>query len=667
MQRLAASPTADLSVEAQLGAERRARALLSRVARLAGAADSERGVLQTALDAVCEGTGWPLGHCYLLAEDGLVHSSGLWCGADDPRFDAFVALTERLPFARGAGLPGRVLDWGRPAWIADVADDPNFPRAAPYLAAGLGAAFAFPVSADDAVLAVLEFFTDHAELPDQALLDVLDSIGALVGHLLLRRRSGRALAASEARFRAVADSASDAVIAVDEDGAVSFWSLAAERMFGRTADEMRGRSLDAIIPDALRPAHHAGLSRVRQTGESKLAGRAVEVPGLRADGSSFPAELTLGVGGDGDGRIITAVIRDCTERREAEARLRAQSDELHRQHEALRRSHTELVDAHRLMGRIFTAYAEILPGTVLDGRYRLDESIGAGGYGVVYRAQHLGLDRPVAVKLFRPASGRVSPEQLRRFQREGVVMCRVRHDNAVAVLDAGVSADGLPFLVMELLVGETLASALTRLSVLPARRAVLLAADLARALGAVHAAGLAHRDVKPENVFLHRADGQEITKLLDFGIVRLLEDSELDARLTETGQVLGTPHYIAPERLTGDLGDERADIFSLGVLLYRALTGRPPFPSPLQVGWNLAMSVGPSPLRGHAPELPEPLDTLLARALAVDPAARPDATLLAEALSMLAPLVPDRPIRAPADVQAHAAPTVTLGTDPTDR
>ena len=549
----------------------------------------------------------------------------------------------------------------------DVALDGNFPRAAPFLAAGLGAAFAFPVCADDAVLAVLEFFTDHVVLPDQALLDVLDSVGALVGQLLLRRRSAHALAASEARFRAVADSASDAVIAVDEQGRVSFWSRAAEAMFGRSAAEMLGSTLDLIIPDPLRQAHRVGLGRVRETGVSVLAGRAVEVPALRADGTSFPAELTLGIGGAGDARIITAVIRDCTERREAETRLRAQSDELHRQHDALRRSHAELVDAQRLMGRIFSAYAEILPGTILDGRYRLDESIGSGGYGVVYRALHLGLDRPVAVKLFRPASGRVSPDQIWRFQREGAAMCRVRHENAVVVMDAGVSADGLPFLVMELLEGETLAATLGRDRVLTARRALGLASSVARALEAVHAAGLVHRDVKPENVFLQRTDGPEIPKLLDFGIARLMEEADTDARLTETGQVLGTPHYIAPERLSGEPGDQRADIFSLGVLLYHALVGRPPFPSPLQYGWLMAMSVGPPPLRELEPTLPEALDTLLGRVLAMDPDARPNASLLAEALSMLAPMVPDRALCLPAEEPVAAATTMTAELHTTER
>ena len=665
MRELSPREVPDASPERQLRWERRARQLHADVAARASAEPTERGVLATALHAVYAHTVWPLAHCYVLEADGLLHSARLWQGADGRRFGAFVSLTESLPFAAGAGLPGRVLALGRPAWITDVAGDVNFPRAAPYLDAGLGAAFAFAVLAGGQVLAVLEFFADHAQPPDEALLDVLGAIGHLVGQLVARRRAERALAVSEARFRAVADSAPDAVVAVDVEGRVTFWSRAAERMFGWSADQQLGQPLDVIIPPELRAAHHAGMARVRETGVSRMAGRAVEIRAVRADGTTLPVELTLGMGEEPDGRLFTAVIRDITARVEARERLRAQSDELLAQHQALQRSHAELVDAQQLMERIFSAYAEILPGTILDGRYRLEEAIGSGGHGIVYRSVHLALGREVAVKLFRPASGRVTAEQVRRFQREGQARCRVAHPNVVAVLDAGVSADGLPFLAMDLLRGETLAAVLRREGTLGLREALRLAAALSDGLAAMHDAGLVHRDIKPENVFVHREGAVVIPKLLDFGIVRLLEDDAEEHRLTRTGSVIGTPAYIAPERLGGDPGGCPADVFSMGVLVYRAVSGRSPSPERGGPLWAARPAHAFTPLTDLDPVVPAALDLTLRQVLDPDPSGRLTARSLAHALRRLAEGAPDRRL-SPPPAPAPADETVAFETPTTD-
>lgn len=172
-----------------LAEERRARALLARVAEGVGAAPTVEGALLGALRAVCAHTGWPLGHCWLRDDDGALSSARLWVGADNGRFHDFVAMTEGLRFPAGVGLPGRVLASGRPAWITHVAADANFPRAPVYLAAKLGAAFAFPARGDGGVLAVLEFFADGAQPPDGALMDVLHTTGVLVGHLIEQRRA----------------------------------------------------------------------------------------------------------------------------------------------------------------------------------------------------------------------------------------------------------------------------------------------------------------------------------------------------------------------------------------------------------------------------------------------------------------------------------------------
>lgn len=656
MKDLIPRSSAHTAPELRLSWERRARALMTDVAVRAGTERDEDGVLLAVLRLICEATGWPLGHCYLARTPQLLSSTRLWHGAEDPRFAAFVAQTEATDFERGRGLPGRVLELGRPAWIEDVAYDSNFPRAASFLASGLGAAFGFPASAGAQVLAVLEFFADHPEPPDESLLDVLHAIGILTGQHLARCRAEAALARSEARFRAVTDAAKDAVIAADMWGNVSFWSPSATTLLGHDAASMVGQPLDRIIPHGLRQAHRVGLDRLRETGESRLIGRAVEVSALRADGVTVPVELTLGH--QAEAGLVTAVIRDISERKAAEAKLLAHQDELRRQHVALQKSHAELIDAQRLMERIFTAYAEILPGTVLDGRYRLEEAIGAGGFGVVYRARQVSLDRPVAVKLFRPASGRVSAEQLRRFQREGPAMLRVRHVNAVSVLDAGVSSEGLPYLVMELLDGRTLAEALEHDGPLSPRRAAIVAAEVAEALSAVHAAGLVHRDIKPENVFLHREGGAIVTRILDFGIARTLDDEPDSERLTHTGRSVGTPAWIAPERLGGEAGDERADVWCTAALLYRCVSGRPPF-SRVTHWTAMAALDRVSPLAALDAGIPAALDGLVRAGLAFAPDERPSAADLAAALRELAPSLPDHPV-APTGAPPSPASTTDL-------
>ncbi len=184
--------------------------------------------------------------------------------------------------------------------------------------------------------------------------------------------------------------------------------------------------------------------------------------------------------------------------------------------------------------------AQAVPGTVLGGRYRLDQPIGGGSFGTVFRARHLELNRDVAVKILATSAG-TDPEALKRFRREGDSACRVQHPNAVAVFDFAVNAGGVAYLVMELLEGHSLEKELEERGPLPARRSALIVIPVCSALAAAHAAGVVHRDIKPSNVFLHRSGQREIAKILDFGIAKLAADSALGQSLTVDGSLLGTP------------------------------------------------------------------------------------------------------------------------------
>ncbi len=213
-----------------------------------------------------------------------------------------------------------------------------------------------------------------------------------------------------------------------------------------------------------------------------------------------------------------------------------------------------------------------LVGQLLDGNYEVVRVIGEGGMGRVYEARHTRLQtKRFAVKLLHHELAR-EPEVVTRFQREAEAASVLTHPNVVGVYDVNTSADGRPYIVAELLEGEELGKYLDRLGKLPVIEAVHVVRQVCHALAAAHAAGIVHRDVKPENVFL--AGPNATVKVLDFGISKV---SEVSDGLTKTGAVMGTPDYTAPEQARGDRVDARADIYAVGAILYRALTGRKPF------------------------------------------------------------------------------------------
>jgi eukaryotic-like serine/threonine-protein kinase len=225
-----------------------------------------------------------------------------------------------------------------------------------------------------------------------------------------------------------------------------------------------------------------------------------------------------------------------------------------------------------------------LLGQVLAERYRVTRKIGEGGMGSVYEAQHVVLNKSVAVKVLREKF-LDRPTVAKRLVQEAQLASAIRHEHIIDITDSGATDDGRTFVVMELIEGPSLAELLRREGALTERRALAIARQVVSALGAAHARGIVHRDVKPENILL-RADG-DFVKVVDFGISKSVRPGEADevGRLTSTGVVMGTPFYMSPEQARGDEDvDHRIDVYAVGVILYECLTGEVPFRGPNYLG-----------------------------------------------------------------------------------
>ena len=221
----------------------------------------------------------------------------------------------------------------------------------------------------------------------------------------------------------------------------------------------------------------------------------------------------------------------------------------------------------------FRSADDPLIGKTIDGRYLVIESLGEGGMGTVYRVEHRALQRSFALKVLRRDLAREA-ELCSRFIQEARTAATINHPNVIQITDFGELPDGSPYFVMEYLTGLPLSALAQKGGPLPAARAVRLLTQIAAGIGAAHRAGVVHRDLKPDNVFvLQSASGEDLVKLLDFGVAKVAGS----ARLTRTGMVFGSPHYMSPEQASGQPVDHRADIYALGVVMYELFTGHVPF------------------------------------------------------------------------------------------
>lgn len=275
------------------------------------------------------------------------------------------------------------------------------------------------------------------------------------------------------------------------------------------------------------------------------------------------------------------------------------------------------------------------------GRFRIEHEIGTGGMGTVYLATHLGLERPVAVKIIkREFAG--DADVADRFLREARTMAKLRHPNAAMIYDAGNLPDGRHFIVMEFVEGETLSQSLSRQGRFSPTQAVNIATQICDVLEEAHRIGIIHRDLKPSNILL----GKRGVCVLDFGVAKVLAssaDSTATYASTGSGQLIGTPRYMSPEQCLGQRVGARSDLYSLGVLLYEMLAGRPPFVDPLQSALLVKQATAPAPpLPRLRQDIARPLALAVHTLLAKRPEDRPKTAAAARLLLERSLVQPER-------------------------
>ncbi|MCC6217494.1 MAG: serine/threonine protein kinase [Polyangiaceae bacterium] len=263
-------------------------------------------------------------------------------------------------------------------------------------------------------------------------------------------------------------------------------------------------------------------------------------------------------------------------------------------------------------------------GQIIDDKYRIVRLLGEGGMGAVYEGENARIKRRVAIKVLHAATVE-SGDAVARFEREAQAAGQIGSDHILEVLDLGSLESGERYMVMEYLDGETLGQRIERLGRLTPQQLYPIAVQSLKGLGAAHRAGITHRDLKPDNIFIlkEKAGQQDFVKIIDFGISKFQVLGDDSMKMTRTGAVLGTPYYMSPEQAKGDRTDGRSDLYSIGVILYEAVTGRVPFDANTfnELLFKIVLSQ-PPPAREVVPDLDPNFETIIARSMANDVAQR---------------------------------------------
>jgi len=266
-----------------------------------------------------------------------------------------------------------------------------------------------------------------------------------------------------------------------------------------------------------------------------------------------------------------------------------------------------------------------LVGQVVADRYAIIKKLGEGGMGAVYLGEHVKMGRKSAIKVMNPSMAN-DPDAISRFNREASNASRISHPNVCQIYDFGETPEGIIYLAMEFIEGAALTDIIEKEGALPPHRAVRILKQSADALQAAHDLGIVHRDLKPDNIMIVQAkDGSDVAKVVDFGIAKAVAGDEAGQKVTKTGLVVGTPEYMSPEQLSGDKLDGRSDIYSLGLVFYRMLTGVLPFQADsAQETMIKRLTDDPLPLAGARPDIafPPKLQAVLDKALARSPSQR---------------------------------------------
>jgi PAS domain S-box-containing protein len=370
-----------------------------------------RGLAQTsapdeayaiALTAIGVTLGWTFGAVWEVDESrGVMSAVQIW-RRDPSAAAALAAATPLLTLGPGVGLPGLVWSSGQPAWIEDMTNDEQFPRAKAVAESDVHAAMCFPVRSNRGVVGAIEFFSEEWQKPDERLLECMDSLGSQIGQFVERRRGEAAVRHSEARMRAMLEAALDCVITMDAQGNVLEFNPAAERTFGYASTDAVGREMaDLIVPPSLRERHRRGLARFLATEQPRVLDRRLEITGMRSDGSEFPVELTITrIDVDG-GPQFTGYLRDITDRKRADAELRA--------------SRTRIVEAadaerRRIERDLHDGAQQLLLGLALDLRMAR-KAVGEDGDAAALLDEALG-DLAEATKELRDLARGIHPAVL---------------------------------------------------------------------------------------------------------------------------------------------------------------------------------------------------------------------------------------------------------------